>query len=135
MNSRERIQVLSKECEINFCWESKGVLEVSETSTSKADCVQVPDNCSSVVSVVHPGNSSGECRVQVLSLARVAEFDWVNSSEIPIEGSCVAISTKERDQLSSFTEVIEGFEVCSVNDTMETIGHKKGVTEAYEPDS
>ena len=86
----------------------------------------------SVVSVVHPGNSSGECRLQVPSSARVAEFEWENSSEIPIERLFVAISTRERGQLSNFTEVREGF---GVNDTMETIVHKKGVIEAYKLDS
>ena len=52
---------------MDFCWETTGVPVVSELSTSKADCVLGPDNCTSVVSVVHPGNSSGECRLQVLS--------------------------------------------------------------------
>ena len=52
LNRRDWIQVLSRGCEINFCWESTGVLEVSESSTSKSDCAQVPDNGPSVVSVV-----------------------------------------------------------------------------------
>ena len=84
-----------------------------------------------MVSELHPGNSSGEYRLQMLSLARVAEFEWGNSSEIPTEGIIVAISTRERDQLSTFTEVIEGFEVCSVNDTIKTTVHHKGVMVAY----
>ena len=55
--------------------------------------------------MVHPGSSSGECRLQVLFLARVAEFEWENSSEIRIKGVCVAIHFREQDQFSSFTEV------------------------------
>ena len=67
-------------------------------------------------------------------LARVAQFEWENSSEIHIEGLCVAISTRERDQLSSFSEPLEGFEVCSVNDAMKTTVHNRGVIEAYRSD-
>ena len=125
MNRRNRIQVLSRGCEVDSCWETTGVLEVNGSGTSKADYVQGADNCPSVVSVLHPGNSSGEYRLQRLSLARVAEFEWENSSEIPSERMIVAISTRDRHQLSSFTEVIEGFEVCSVNDTIKTTVHHK----------
>ena len=85
-----------------------------------------------VVSVKHPGNSSGESRLQVLSLAIVNEFKRENSSEIPIDGLCVAISTPEGNQLSSFTEVTK---VCSFNDRMKTSVHHKEVIEAYRPDS
>ena len=130
LNRRDRIQVLSKGCEMGFCWETAEVHEFSELCTPQADCVQGPDNCTLVVSVMNPGNFSGERRLQVLSLARVAEFEWENSSEIPIEGLCVSISTRKRDQLSSFTEVIERFEVCSFNNTMKTTVHHKGVMKA-----
>ena len=133
LNRRNRIQVLSRDCEVDFCWETTGVLEVNGSGTSKADCVQGADNCPSVVSELHPGNNSGEYRLQMLSLARVAEFEWENSSENPTEGIIVAISTRERDQLSTFTELIEGFEVCSVNDTIKTTVHRKGVMGAYRP--
>ena len=37
LNSRDRIQFLSKGCEVDFCWERTGVLEVSEFCTSKTD--------------------------------------------------------------------------------------------------
>ena len=99
LNIRDSFQVLLSGCEVDFCWETTGVLEISEPSKPRADYVQVPDNCQSVVAVVHQGSSLGECRLQVLSLASVAEFEWENSSEIPIEGLCVAVSTRERDQL------------------------------------
>ena len=118
LNRRDKIQVLVRGCEVGSCWETTGVFEVKESSPYKAEYFQVPDNCTSVVSVVHQGNSSCECRLQVLSLARVAEFERENSSKIPIEGLFVAVSTRERDQLSCFTEVIQVIEVCSVNDTM-----------------
>ena len=88
-----------------------------------------------MVSVVHPGSSSDECRLRVLSSARVAEFEWKNSSEIPIGSLCIAILTRERCQLSNFTEVIEEFEDRSVDDTIKTIVHNKGVIEVYRPDS
>ena len=39
------------------------------------------DIYTSVVSVVHPRNSSGESRLQVLSSAGVTEMEWENSSE------------------------------------------------------
>ena len=135
LNRRDRIQILSKCCEVDFCWETTGVLEDSESSTSKAGYVQVPDNCTSVVSVVHPGNSSGESRLQVLSLSRVAEFEWENSSVILIEGLCVAISTREREPLSSFTDVLEEFEVYSVHGPIKITVHNKEVIETYRPDS
>ena len=132
-NRRNRIQVLSRGCQVDSCWETTGVLEVNGSGTSNADYVQGAYNCPSVVSELHPGNSSGEYRLQMLSLARVAEFEWENSSEIPTEGIIVAIPTRERDQLSTFIEVIEGFEVCSVNDTIKTTVHHKGVMVAYRP--
>ena len=75
LNRRDRVQGKSKGCELGFCWETTGVLELSESNTPQVDCVLVPDNCTSVVSVVNSGNISGECRLQVLSLARVAEFE------------------------------------------------------------
>ena len=61
-------------------------------------------------------------------------LSW-NGSDIPIEGFCVAISAREGDQRSSFTEIIEQFEVCSVNDTMKTTVHNKGVIGACRTDS
>ena len=86
--------------------------------------------------MVHPGDGSVECRLQELSLARVAKFDWENSSEMPIGGLCLAVSIRERDQLSSFTEVTEVVVVCSDIDTMKTTVHNKGVIEAcLQPDS
>ena len=88
-----------------------------------------------MVLVVHPGNNSGDCRLQVLSLATVADIEWENLSEISIKGICVAISTRGRDQLSSSTEVLERFEVYSVIDKMKTSDHNKGVIEAYRPES
>ena len=66
LSRRDSIQVLSRGCELDFYWETTGNPESSESSTSKADGVKVPDNCTSVVSVVHPRNSSGECRLQVV---------------------------------------------------------------------
>ena len=133
LNRLNRIQVLSRGCQVDSCWETTGVLEVNGSGTSNADYVQGADNCPSVISVLQPGNSSGEYRLQMLSLARVAEFEWENSSEIPTEGIIVAISTRERDQLSSFTEVIERVAVCLVNDTIKTTVHHKGVMVAYRP--
>ena len=59
LNRRDRIQVLSKVCEVEFFRETTGVLKVSESSTSKTECVQHPEHCISMVSVVHPGNNSG----------------------------------------------------------------------------
>ena len=43
-------------------------------------------------------------------------------------GLCVAIS-------NSFTEILEGFEFSSVNDTMKTSVHNQGVIAACRPDS
>ena len=73
--------------------------------------------------------------MQVLSLVTVPEFEWENSSEFPIKCICVAVSTRERDQLSIFTEVLERFEVYSVNDKMKTSLQTKRVMEACGPDS
>ena len=55
LNRRVRIQISSRGCEIDFCWKATGVFEVTELSTSKADYGNIPENCTSVVSVVHPG--------------------------------------------------------------------------------
>ena len=137
LNRRERIQILSKGCEVDFCWETTGVLENSELSTSKTDCVEVPDNCSSVISVVYPGNSSGECRFQVMSLASVAELEWVRyfyrgfmCSDFHRRGGHVS-----RNNRTTFTELTEQFQVCPIIDTMKTTVHNKGVIEACRPDS
>ena len=70
----------------------------------------------------------------MLSLARVAGLEWENSSKIPIEALCVANSTSKRDQLSSFTEVLERFEVCPVSDKMKISDQKTGVIETCRPD-
>ena len=78
LDRRDKIQVLVKGWEVDSSWETTGVLEVKESSPSKADYFQVPDNCTSVVSVIHQGNSSCECRLQVLSLARDADFEREN---------------------------------------------------------
>ena len=64
----------------------------------------------------------------VLSYSRQVRLE--NSSEMPIEGLCVAVSTRERDQLSSFTEVTEVIVICSDIDTMKTTVPNKGVIEA-----
>ena len=137
LNRRFRIQITSRGFEIDFFWKTTGVLEINESSTSEADCVNVPENCLSVVSVVDPGNSSGECRLQVLSLGRVTELEWKNSSVSPMKGICVAIFTTGREQLSSFTKILERFEACLVNDQVKTSVHNKnkGVIEACRPDS
>ena len=55
--------------------------------------------------------------------------------DTPIEGICVEISTRERDQLPSFPKVIERFDVCSVNDVMKIAVHNKGVIEACRLES